>query len=319
MSIRQTGNYFPIIILGIVCDNAPDNRNLWKTLGISFEDTENIISSFPHPITNQNVWIFADFPHLIKLLRNNLIDNGFTLQNGEKLNSSHLRQLIQLDKAELKICHKLTEKHLTCKNQERMRVAKAFELFSHTNAVAMKTFLPHKSNVANFIELINDSSDILNSRFPNSNANIYKTPYGQHYEKQTAKLKELYEAIRFLKIGKRKKLYPFQKGFLLTINSTIKLWSEMRENYPQFKFLLTARLNQDHLENFFSLIRGFGGFNQNPSPTETITRIKAIALSQNLKHSEYLSVKDEDFGTGTNSFNTFLLNIDSETENVQGT
>ena len=48
---------------------------------------------------------------------------------------------------------------------------------------------------------------------------------------------------------------PWQHGILCSIKSTRKLWTEMVKDGPML-FLLTSRLNQDCLENFFSRIRG---------------------------------------------------------------
>ena len=54
-----------------------------------------------------------------------------------------------------------------------------------------------------------------------------------------------------LKDGKQ----PWQHGILCSIKSTRKLWGDLVKNGP-FTFLLTSRLNQDCLENFFSRLRG---------------------------------------------------------------
>ena len=54
-----------------------------------------------------------------------------------------------------------------------------------------------------------------------------------------------------LKDGKQ----PWQHGILCSIKSTRKLWTDMVKDGPML-FLLTCRLNQDCLENFFSRIRG---------------------------------------------------------------
>ena len=274
---------------------------MWKTLGVSAEDAKKLQSHFFHPVTNAKVWVFSDLPHLMKLLRNNVMDHGITLASGEKLTYLDFKKLIQLDNSELRVCHKLTKKHLDCKNQERMRVHMAFEVFSNTVATAMRQHFPQKEEASKFIKLVNDCGDILNSRYPtNTSKNIWKVPFGvsPYEEQQISKLKELYEAIRSMRVGKRKQaLYPFQKGFLLTINSTMCLLSDLKIAYPKCQYLLTARLNQDYIENFFSLIRGIGGFHMNPNPTETMSRLKAVALSQNLKHSNNISVRQEDIET----------------------
>jgi len=281
---------------GIVSDNAPDNQALWKVLGVSTADIRNVISHFCHPVTNDKIWVFSDLPHLVKLLRNNVMDHGITLKTGAKLNHSDFERLLQLDGAELKICHKLSKKHINCKNRERMRVHLAFEVFSNNVAVAMRRFFPHKQEAANFVELINNCGDILNSRHPVfSSNNPYKVSFGvsQYETEQINKLMELFEIICKMRVGKSKSLYPFQRGFLLTINSAIHLLRDLKTTYVECQYILTARLNQDYIENFFFLIRGIGEFNMNPNPTETMTRLKAIALSQNLRHSQYLCVQNE--------------------------
>ena len=50
---------------------------------------------------------------------------------------------------------------------------------------------------------------------------------------------------------------PFQYGILCGIKSLRSLFKEVKNE--GWEYLLTARLNQDVLENFFSQIRGLGG------------------------------------------------------------
>jgi len=56
-------------VLSTVNDMGSANMGLWESLNISITNT-----SFPHPITNKNIYVFADVPHLIKLARNHLLD-----------------------------------------------------------------------------------------------------------------------------------------------------------------------------------------------------------------------------------------------------
>jgi len=56
-------------VMAIVNDMGSANMGLWRTLNISITNT-----SFTHPITNQNIYVFADVPHLIKLARNHILD-----------------------------------------------------------------------------------------------------------------------------------------------------------------------------------------------------------------------------------------------------
>ena len=48
---------------------------------------------------------------------------------------------------------------------------------------------------------------------------------------------------------------PWQHGLICSIKSTKSLYNDLVVNGP-FEFLMTAKLNQDCLENLFSRIRG---------------------------------------------------------------
>lgn len=55
------------------------------------------------------------------------------------------------------------------------------------------------------------------------------------------------------------------KGGVFTISAVLQLYDDLTKNYG-FKYLLTNRLNQDCIENPFSIIRGRGGHRDNPTP-----------------------------------------------------
>ncbi|KAL4148064.1 hypothetical protein QTP88_002368 [Uroleucon formosanum] len=57
-------------VLSMVSDMGSSNVGLWKSLDVSTEKT-----SFEHPKTRNNVYVFEDPPHLLKLARNHLLDN----------------------------------------------------------------------------------------------------------------------------------------------------------------------------------------------------------------------------------------------------
>ena len=58
----------------------------------------------------------------------------------------------------------------------------------------------------------------------------------------------------------------FILGFVICIRTTIEMANEMFTNaVPPFKYLLTYKFSQDHLELLFSCIRAKGGWNNNPN------------------------------------------------------
>jgi Transposase protein len=61
-------------VVGCVSDMGTSNQGLWKELDVSMYKT-----NFNHPVTNNQIQMFADVPHLLKLTRNWLFDSGKTL------------------------------------------------------------------------------------------------------------------------------------------------------------------------------------------------------------------------------------------------
>lgn len=54
--------------------------SLWNSLKITQTN-----SSFLHPNTGKNIHVFADVPHLLKLIRNNIIDHGFNMVKSDRV------------------------------------------------------------------------------------------------------------------------------------------------------------------------------------------------------------------------------------------
>lgn len=68
-------NYIGISIDGIVCDGATTNRKMWTELGINGTQ-DKMKNYFEHPsVSNKKVYVFSDFVHLFKCVRNRLYNN----------------------------------------------------------------------------------------------------------------------------------------------------------------------------------------------------------------------------------------------------
>ena len=77
-----------------------------------------------------------------------------------------------------------------------------------------------------------------------------------------------------------KSLLPFQKGFMMSIAALKGLYSQLQNHYG-VKNILTARLNQDCLENLFSQIRGLGRRYDHPTPTSVKHRFRLLLIARN--------------------------------------
>ena len=101
MKIESVG--FPVVAM--VCDMGPTNITLWNSLNIGIKNY-----SFKNPsASDREIHVFADAPHLIKLVRNNFLDSGFELQNGHFVQSGCVKEIIQRSKGDLKPTYRLTE------------------------------------------------------------------------------------------------------------------------------------------------------------------------------------------------------------------
>lgn len=116
----------------LVTDMGPDNQGLLKELGVTKEEPW-----FINPCDGERVYVFADVPHLVKLIRNHFLDKDFTI--GDKIvNKAPLIELYEkTSKFDLKIAHKLTEEHLKVRHAKRQKVRLAAQVFSHTNSQAI--------------------------------------------------------------------------------------------------------------------------------------------------------------------------------------
>ncbi|CAG7672955.1 unnamed protein product, partial [Allacma fusca] len=127
-------------------------------------------------------------------------------------------------------------------------------------------------SIGNFFEIINNGFDILNSRIPLDIKQRLKSRFGMCLDNQTLsldKLKTLKETSKFrtTKGNSKTALLPCQIGFLISIKSLMGMYEELNRHF-NITYVLSARLNQDCLENFFSRVRCFGGPNSNPTASE---------------------------------------------------
>lgn len=276
-------------VIAMTSDMCPTNIGLWKELDIGISTVKKINEvkvdkctkiqcPFPHPSNyNLKVFVFADVPHLIKLLRNNLIDSDFIV-DGEILDKSLLEELLQLNSKDLKIAFNLSKENLDVKGFQRQRVKLAAQVFSFRNAKSLeycgtKGFLSKNNwqKMANMLKTINNWFDVLNSQCK-FGKHSGTHAYGVELNKQNEIINEMSNSTSKLRGINKTGLLPFQKGILLTNESLKKLLPYIKEKYSDDKFqpqyIITRRLCQDILENFFSYLRAMGAANDHPSPVE---------------------------------------------------
>lgn len=98
-------------------------------------------------------------------------------------------------------------------------------------------------------------------------------------EDQLFALNTMHELIVELRQIGSKRMLPFQKGIQMTCTSLKLLLPAMKSLYG-LKFIMTSRVNQDCLENFFSRIRALGRTYDHPGPAEFLHRMRLLILGQ---------------------------------------
>lgn len=99
-----------------ISDCKRGNQGLLTKLGISPECT-----SFPHPVTQDPIYIFVDAPYLLKLVRNWLIDIGFKLKGGHVIKKDLPEEFIFKCNTEIRSSYKLSSLHIQCISLKEMQ------------------------------------------------------------------------------------------------------------------------------------------------------------------------------------------------------
>lgn len=114
-------------VVAMVSDLGGGNRSLHNELQINTTKTV-----FSNPANGEKICVFADVPHLIKLMRNHFVDHGFVV-NGKKICKEIVEELLMATKnSDLNVAHKISIDSLNVKNAGRQKVKLATKLFSHT-------------------------------------------------------------------------------------------------------------------------------------------------------------------------------------------
>ncbi|BFF94830.1 uncharacterized protein DMAD_12357 [Drosophila madeirensis] len=254
-------------VVAVVCDVGPTNYKLWSALRISPEK-----SWFPHPVdADLNVFVFADVPHLLSDLRFHFLNCGFMW--GEKLIGARaiketLKHFSQSDHSSI---WKLRREDLTIGGPERRKVELAKKLLCHTTVFAIKRCLCLKLHVSNgaetaeFVEMVYSWFQLFNSKVSTSTC-VLCSVLQQMSAWMTTRIKP----------GPKAERWPFQEGILIS-NSSLDVFRVYLAEKYDMEDVVTSRLSQDHLEDFFCAMRA-GSIGDHPTPKEFESRLRKYIL-----------------------------------------
>jgi hypothetical protein len=131
-----------------VTDMGASNQDVWRHVGI--KSTRTVLqNSIAHPCQpSARLYFMADVPHLLKSVRNCLLTQSILLPaavvSDANLESNEVclqpvKDLISVQAGQtLKIAPKLKEVHVNPGNFQKMKVATAAQVLSHSTASALK-------------------------------------------------------------------------------------------------------------------------------------------------------------------------------------
>ena len=212
------------------------------------------------------------------------------------------------------LCHKLTAKVLdSTLHFNKMDVANACTLFSRNVSSALKFLVEHENrdvaylSVAHFIDLISLWFEYCACRNPVMALSMKNKA---KYDEAISFLKKVIEVFSSLKIGNGV-WKPVQTGLILATTSLVELAQECL-HLRGFIFFLTGRVNQDCVENLFSVVRLKKPV---PTPLDFERALKQIVISQFLhvpKTSNY-HMDDSEYFTDLFSVNAQQCSDEVET------
>lgn len=276
-------------VKAVVCDQGTNNRNALKLLGV----TEPTRPFFLDNDGNKYYTIY-DTPHLMKSIRNNLLNGNYILDN-EIISFSDVRDTYRIDQRSqtgARSMVKITSAHLNPNPFQKLSVKLAVQIFSHSVSSAIQTAVQTgvlnsstALTTANFLTSCNNLFDCLNS-VQRYNKNPYACALSQNtptVEQTLISCLEMFQKIK--KVDFKAKCTvsrpPCFDGFVSTITAVLDIYYELLNEGKLF--LLTSKLNQDPLENYFSIVRQKGGYNKNPTVRMFRLTFRSLTLTTFLK------------------------------------
>lgn len=165
----------------------------------------------------------------------------------------------------------ITEAHIRPNSFEAMNVKRAFQLFSHTFAAAIKT-AGHEEELntntwqatADFAERMNDIIDACNSYSLKIKFGGKRSLSPKNSDIEILLTEFVEWCLKWSKSAETITKVPCFKGFVITVKAILATYKALLSKNEEFE-LATGLCNQDSVEHLFSKLRQRGGFNPNPT------------------------------------------------------
>ena len=259
-------------VRGVVTDNHSTNVNAFSSLSEKYNSDQPFYINHPNN-QGKRTHFFYDAPHLMKNIRNNLLNGKkfvfpeFSYNDGKNINVqcpagyirwADLHRIHNEDAklpANLRMAPKLSYQALHPGNKKQ-NVPLALAIIDDTTIAAAKKYLPDRKDLSGFLSIFNTWWKITNSRVrwgPDWMCNAVEKDDGktEFYRALAKWIDEWCECPYFTLTAQTGKAMSF------TLRSQAMLIDELLDE--GYLFVLTTRLQSDALERRFSRYRQMSG------------------------------------------------------------
>lgn len=312
--VSKTG----IKIVGMTFDGLASNFSTCKILGADFRNNKPYIIN-PH--SDENIYLFLDACHMLKIARNCLAGKKQLFDgDGNCIEWKYIEELEKYQRNnKINLGNKIGKLHIQWEKR-KMSVRIAAQTLSNGTADAIeflcisnvKEFYGCAATVK-FIRRINNVFDIMNSKtdsgigFKRSLSPETKCEYFQYFDESIEYFQNIKLNVNGKSILKTRSKTPFF-GFIVDLTNFRELYMKYVES-GLLKSVSTFRFSQDHLELLFGCIRQMFGCNDNPSAKQFQSAWRRLLGQHRITASDFANCESND-----TEFLT-VLNCSSRTKN----
>lgn len=288
-------------IAAMTFDGLPANIAMCERLGANFD---NDITFIVNPHTNDNIYIFLDNCHMLKLARNRIgaLSYLFDYEN-KKIEWQFFIELEKMQRENgIQFGNKLNKSHILWKRRE-MCVRLAVQTLSNSVADSMELMRTNgieqfegSEATEKYCKYLNKLFDIFNSFEPDA-FGFKKTLDRDNSGEFFAFFDQAIKYFEGLKLEENDKSILKTKsktsflGYIVNMKSLKGMYTDYIES-GILNVIRTRDLCQDHLEMLFGRIRKMGGCNDNPNSQQLSGAMRRLYVHNEVRASDFANCVD---------------------------
>lgn len=262
-------------VVGMTFDGLIENLATCMELGADFKEN---MGYFINPHSDEQIFLFLDACHMLKLARNCLASKKILYDgDGGLIEWRFIEALEQYQREnKVNVGNKINKCHIQW-NKNKMCVRVASQTLSNSTADSIDLLrrngvdgFENSEATTKYIRFVNNTFDILNSKVDDAIGfkRTISLETKEEFFNYFAEVRSYFRKLKLESTGKKTILQTRSKtpffGFILCFDSFEMFFNKYVESNV-LKSIPTFRFSQDHLELLFGCIRKMFGCNDNPS------------------------------------------------------